>query len=106
MGWEARKSADVIMDFCSFLIQTCEVPFIYVKLARVGQGMVRAAFLARLIHFLHEDFQVELDRADRVGKLELLQHGRMQDAEDTDGLVLTVDVELDGCRVALQERGI
>ena len=52
---------------------------------------------------LQKDLEVELDRADGVRQLELVQNGRVQDAEDADGVVLAGQVDLDGRCVAGEE---
>jgi hypothetical protein len=52
---------------------------------------------------LQEYLEVELDRADGVRQLELVQDAGVQDAEDADGVVLAAEVDLDGCRVAGEE---
>lgn len=72
---------------------------------------------------LQEDFEVELECADGVTvegfstksrrgrrwslrEFESLQHGRVQDTKDANGVVLAADVELDSRRVALEEGGV
>jgi len=52
---------------------------------------------------LQEHLQVELDCADGVWELELLQHAGVQDTEDADSVVLTTEVDLDGRCVAGEE---
>jgi hypothetical protein len=52
----------------------------------------RLAYTTRL----QEDLKVELHRADGVRQLELLQHTWVQDTEDTNGVVLTAKVDLNG----------
>lgn len=70
-----------------------------------------------------ENLEVELERADGISansvsiilqpqsvqnlrQLKLLQHAWMQNAKDTDGVVLATEVELDRRRMAGQESGI
>lgn len=51
------------------------------------------AFVAML--HLQEHLKVELHCANGVRQLEFLQHARVQDTEDTDGVILAGKVDLD-----------
>ena len=52
---------------------------------------------------LQEYLKVELHCANRVRQLELLQHAGVQDTEDTDGVILTGEVNLDRGGVTREE---
>lgn len=52
-------------------------------------------FTHHQIHRLQEGLEIELDCADGIRQLELLQDAGVQDAEDTDGVVLAAKVDFD-----------
>ena len=64
---------------------------------------VTRILMSNLLAHLQENFKVELDRADGVRQLELVQHAGVQDTKDADSVVLPAEVDLDGCRVAGEE---
>lgn len=62
--------------------------------------------MLKLTQRLQENLQIELQRANRIRQLKLAQHTRMQNAKDTNGVILASKVDSDSRRMAGQKRRI
>ena len=79
-----RKQQQASSDTLDCISRIHLVQLLFSRISSTKQSPNQIRLRERRLQLLLERLQVELERGARVGDLELLQHGRVQDAEHAD----------------------